>query len=111
MRENGDAFVEACEVYWGQWIPWETAEKTSPMLQYPDPESIFIEKETLSPPLPKECRTLIDILLNIPEEMYLVNGKIKKTFLRKFVKEKTGWSIEKTERVQSRLYQILASQR
>lgn len=110
MRENGD-FVKACEVYWGEWIPWDKAEGASPYLEYPDPETLFIDKEAIEGDFPSECKTLMNLILNIPEEMYLVNGKIKKTFFRKFVKSKTGWSAEKVERVQAKLRFLLASQR
>jgi hypothetical protein len=35
--------------------------------------------------------------------MFLVNGRLKKTFLRKFVKARTGWTIDKVNKIQSKL--------
>ena len=125
MRESGD-FVKACEVYWGEWIPCEEIEETleNPKILFTgnyqtferlqttdDPETIFLEKEAIGDNLPTECKTLVGILINIPEEMYLVNGKLKKTFFRKLVRAKTGWSAEKVERVYSKLKTILTNQR
>lgn len=102
MSRNSGDFVSACEVYWGEWLPYEDCS----LLESSTPETILMEKETIDD-LPKECRQLANIILNLPEEMYLVNGKLKRTFLRKFVKAKTGWSLCKVEKVQSKLENIL----
>jgi hypothetical protein len=97
MRENGD-FVRACEIYWGEWVNYEECnlqdEKT--------PETILIEKDAIRS-LPKECRILAEIIINLPEEMFLVNGRLNKTFFRKFVRARTGWTIRKVNKIQNKL--------
>jgi hypothetical protein len=103
-RENGD-FVKACEVFWGEWLSVEDVE----LVEQETPESILLDKDRIDS-LPKECRTLIGIIMNLPEEMYLVNGRLKRTFFRKHVKSVTGWSIEKVDRVQSKLESNLSVQ-
>lgn len=104
MRENGD-FVKACEVYWGTWLNYEECD----LQEEETPETILMEKEAIWN-LPKECRTLAEIIINLPEEMFLVNGRLKKTFFRKFVKSKTGWPVDKVVKVQNKLEHLLITE-
>lgn len=76
------------------------------LLQNPkNPESILIEKDNLSS-LSTECLLLAKLILSLPEESFLINGKIKKTRLRNIIKRRTGWSCSKIDRVKN----ILANQ-
>jgi hypothetical protein len=86
-----DDIEKACEVYWGEWVPVEDCD----LQEKETPETILMAKDAMES-MPKECRTLVEILLNLPEEMYLTNGKVKTTQLfRKIAKAQAGWSIEK----------------
>lgn len=106
MRENGD-FVKACEVFWGEWVDFETCNIEDPTT----PETILIDKDIINK-LPNECKLMANMILNLPEEMFLVNGKLKRTFFRKFVKSKTGWSMEKVDQTHRVLgYYLLRSQK
>ncbi|MFA5396355.1 MAG: hypothetical protein WC346_10145 [Methanogenium sp.] len=115
MKKDKDDFVQACEIYWGEWtevdvynvLMEETPHRNinwdmSRLQAEGNPESILMEKDMFNS-LPRECRILAEILVNLPEEMFLVNGKVKKTSLRKLVKKQTGWPIEKVDRIQARL--------
>jgi hypothetical protein len=101
-RKNGD-FVKACEVFWGEWVPYEDCV----LLTTETPETLLMEKESINS-LPKECKLLAELIVNLPEEMFLNNGRLKRTFFRKFVKTKTGWSLDKVAQVQTRLTRCLA---
>jgi hypothetical protein len=102
MKEE-DVFVCAGTVYFGQWIPYDEMQFTSEET----PETILLAKESFTDGLPKECKILADIVLNLPEELFLVNGKIKKTAFHQVVKAKTGWSVHKIEITKERLRKFL----
>ena len=70
------------------------------------PETILIEKDNIQG-LSKECRLMAKAILNLPEEMFMINGKLKKTALRKIIHKETGWSIAKIERVKISLADCL----
>ena len=101
MKDVGD-FVAGASVYFGEWVPIEDVEiETSS-----NPESILLEKESIEE-LPSECRTLVDILMGIPEEMFMLNGRVKKGYLQSFVKAKTGWSHKEIARTKGCLRRSL----
>ena len=97
MKETGD-IVGACEVFWGEWLDFQDCNLKTEVT----PETIMMEEDSFRN-LPKESRILADIIINLPEEMFLVNGKLKKTFFRKLVKAKTGWNTHKMNMIQSKL--------
>lgn len=68
-----------------------------------NPETLLIEKDNLKNSLTKECRIVAETILNLPEEMFLVNGKLKKTALKKILKQKLGWSNTKINRINESL--------
>lgn len=102
MAENGD-LVKACEIYWGEWVDYEDCN----LLERETPETILISKDNLEK-LPKECKTLTDIIVNLPEEMYFINGKLKTNLFFKFVELKTGWTKDKIHHVHYKLAQCLS---
>ncbi len=119
MRKN-DGLVCACEVLWGEWseigacealmeklpsykITWNAGN----LISSETPESALLKKDAILS-LPNECRIFAEIILSLPEEMFLVNGRMKKTAVSKFVREKTGWSREKISRIQTKLIKHLS---
>lgn len=89
LREKGD-FEKACEVYWGEWVDVADCD----LRERETPESILMSKDTMDN-MPSECKTLVEVLLNIPEEMYLVNGKVKKTALfKRIVEAHSKWNLK-----------------
>jgi hypothetical protein len=102
MAENGD-LVKACEIYWGEWTNYEDCV----LLERETPETILISKDNLEK-LPKECKTLVDIIINLPEEMFCINGKLKTSLFYKFVELKTGWSKDKIHHTHYKLAQCLS---
>jgi hypothetical protein len=73
-----------------------------------NPESFLLEKESLSTSLTKECLLMAKTILNMPEEMFLINGKMKKMALRKAIRKETGWSKAKIAQVhQTLIHQLL----
>jgi hypothetical protein len=68
-----------------------------------NPETLLIEKDNLKNSLSKECRIVAEAILNLPEEMFLVNGKLKKTALKKILKQRLGWSNTKIKRINESL--------
>jgi hypothetical protein len=97
MKHSGD-FVAAGYVYFGQWLNIEDDFLPDPST----PETIFMDKEVIEK-LPRECEILKDILLNLPEELFLISGKAKKTAFRRIIKAKTGWNDIRINRVEERL--------
>ena len=95
MKENGD-FVAASTIYFGEWLSIEdVSEEATP----DNPESILLAKEAIEE-LPKECRTLVAIAMGLPEEMYMLNGRIKKSAFQSLVKAKTGWTHKEIKRTE-----------
>lgn len=68
-----------------------------------NPETLLIEKDNLKNSLSKECRIVAETIWNLPEEMFLVNGKLKKTALKKILKQRLGWSNTKIKRINESL--------
>ena len=98
MKEEKEDFVDAGFVYFAEWLPIDNIVLEDPL----NPETILIEKDTLQK-LPKKCRTLVEIVLSLPEAMFMLNGKARKRALRRYVNAKTGWSVERMNRIQNRL--------
>ena len=127
-KERGD-LEAAAYVYWGETIPIITQiketnpdkmfdtievpmfvnieEQDSRLQDENTPETLLIDKDTVPMSLSKECLLMAKAIMNLPEEMFLTNGKIKKMKLRKLIKEQTGWSVSKIERVKDNLAQQL----
>ena len=98
QEKNYDGLVSAAEVLFAEWEDFENvviAEKETP-------ETLLLEKTFLQN-LTKEARIMAEIIVGLPEEMFLENGKIRKGLFRKIVKEQTGWSVSKIERTKERL--------
>jgi hypothetical protein len=102
--KSTDDFVDACIVYFGEQIPVEDA--VIPDLR--TPETILIEKDTILS-LSRECEILKEVLLNLPEEMYLSNGRVKRTALKKALKIRTGWTNMRISQVEDKLKTALVN--
>lgn len=97
-EKNYAGLVSAAEVLFADWEDLENVV----MVNEETPETLLLEK-TFFQNLSKEIRIMAEIIISLPEEMFLVNGRLKKEMLRKVVKEQTGWSETKIERVKERL--------
>lgn len=96
--ENDDMFVPRLP------ICFESLQEEEYRLQSPtNPEKILIKKDSFQKILSKECLIMANILANLPENMFLVNGKVKKTKFRKIIKKQTGWSLAKVVQVENTL--------
>ncbi len=62
----------------------------------PSPEDLLISKDIFKM-FSEEAKEVAKIILACPEEFFLLNGRISKTFLRNECKEKLGWSKNKTD--------------
>jgi hypothetical protein len=104
MREKEDAFVAAATVYFGTWSSIDDLEL---MGETPDdPESILIEKEELRA-MPSECKTMIRIILDLPEEMFKAGGQVNLFGALKVVKNVTGWPMSKVLKTEATLRSLL----
>jgi hypothetical protein len=106
MNKDPDDFVNACSVFFGSWIAIEDID----IITMDTPETILIQKDKLRT-LPRECEILKDIIFNLPEEMFSVNkgGRVKRKSFHKVVRNKTGWSEARIQKVELRLQEILQS--
>jgi hypothetical protein len=102
MKEEKEDFVSAGYVYYAEWVPLDNIAVEDPR----NPETILLEKDRLQR-LPKKCKTLVEILMSLPDEMFMLNGKVKKTALHRIINEKTGWSKERIERIELKLRESL----
>jgi len=93
----------AAFVYFGEFQPIEDiSERVLPAYQE-TPEDTLIRKETLKE-LSLEGKELVDIVLSLPAECFLMNGKgVKKGSLYKICREKKGWTKEQTEAIKMEL--------
>ena len=97
MKHTGD-FVAAGYVYFGQWLNIEDDFLPDPST----PETILLEKDKIQS-LPRECEILKNILMDLPEELFMISGKAKKTAFRRIIKAKTGWNDSRINKVEERL--------
>lgn len=98
MKEEKEDFVSAGYVYYAEWIPLDNLTLEDPST----PETILIEKDKVQK-LPKKCRTLLEIIMGLPDEMFMLNGRVRKTALHRVINEKTGWSKERIVRIEGKL--------
>jgi hypothetical protein len=108
-EEKRGNLEDAAYVWWGRnTIPYlHCLQETEYLLHDKHtPETILIEKDSIQK-LSKECLLMAKTIMNLPEEMFHINGKLKKMQLRKVLKQKTGWSTTKIEKVKSNLAQQL----
>jgi hypothetical protein len=104
MKEEEDDFVSGCYVYFSEWLPIESISMEDNLT----PEVILLEKDRLQR-LPKKCKTLLEIIMSLPDEMFMINGKLRKTALRRVINAKTGWSKELIDRIEDKLRTSLLS--
>jgi hypothetical protein len=97
-EKNFDGLTSAAEVLFAEWVDFENVVIT----EKETPETLLLKKTFLQS-LTKEARIMAEIIIGLPEEMFLENGKLRKNLLRRIVKEQTGWPVSKIERVKERL--------
>ena len=103
MREESDALEAAATVYFATW-----SDITEMEIEYPEtPESILIKKEVISS-MPSECQTMLNIIFNLPEEMFQISGgKVNLYGAMKIVKNITGWPMKKVLKTENVLRERL----
>ena len=104
-----DVIERAAEIHWGQYLDTQDVNLQNKELYLQTsetPESLLIEKDRFWK-LPEQCRLVAEIILNLPEEMYMSNGKIKKMEVCKATKEKLGWDYLKTTSIMAKLSKCL----
>jgi len=104
-EKNFDGLISAAEVLFAEWEDFENVV----IMEKETPETLLLEKTFLQN-LTKEARIMAEIIVGLPEEMFLENGKIRKGFLRRIVKEQTGWSVSKIRRIHTNLGEKLIKQ-
>jgi|GEM_PF-4518073 hypothetical protein len=77
----------AAQIYWGEFFSYEDDIEN---LQINDPESLVIAKETLEK-LSSEAKLLLNLIINLPEEMFWKNGALNKTEIKKILREEFKW--------------------
>jgi len=95
--------VEAAEVLFGEWVSIDDC----PLVEDKTPETFLLQKYAVQD-LSEECRIMVDVILSLPEEMFLLNGRIKTVQLSQKTKERTGWSLAKIKMVKTRLEKSLS---
>jgi len=95
--------IEECAaiVYFGEWITVEECPEHF-FAEKETPESFLLKKEFLSQ-LSEESKVLVEILIGLPSEFFMVNGVVKKGSLHKLCREKYGWSATETEQIKLEL--------
>ena len=101
---NKEGIVEAAEVLFGEWLPVEDCV----LLEEKTPETFLLQKSFFQE-MSEECRTMADTINTLPEEMFLINGRIKIEQLLKTMKERSGWSKAKTRKVKTHLERSLVT--
>jgi len=97
-----ESICDAANIYFGTFIP---IEKTDCMIEE-NPESIFRAK-TIFDPLSKEAKQVVNIILNAPEECFFRDGRIRKHWLRKEIKENLKLSHKVIREVEKEIIQLL----
>lgn len=106
-----DVIERAAEIHWGQYLEYQdvTLQNKEGYLQITDtPESILIEKDKFWK-LPNECKTIAEIILFLPEEMFMSNGKLKKGEFYKIIKKRLGWDRKKTIKITNKLSKCMVT--
>lgn len=103
MKEESDALEAAAAVYFATW-----SDITEMEIEHSEtPESIYLKKEIIQS-MPSECQTMLNIIFNLPEEMYQISGgKINLFGAMKVVKNRTGWPMKKVMKTESLLRERL----
>ena len=70
------------------------------------PEKALLAKESFIT-LSEEANTLIQLIINAPERIYMANGVINPRELRKYCRRRKGWSLKKLEEVKFELWFFL----
>ena len=83
--------VEACTVFWGEWLDHETQILTDEN----NPEKQYLIKESLEK-LSKEAKEVANVLINLPDEMFTQTGRIIQSNLIFHMNQQFGWSSKKT---------------
>lgn len=92
-----DDLICASNVFFGDFIPLEDIT----LVENKNPESILIAKSIFQS-LSNEAKEVINIILNAPNELFLVNGKFKKMELSKILRE-NKWSFKKIYSIQKEI--------
>lgn len=106
-----DVIERAAEIHWGQYLDYHDTilQNKEGYLQIADtPESILIEKDKFWK-LPNECRIIAEIILFLPEEMFMSNGRLKKVEFYKIIKKKLGWDRKKTVKITNKLSKCMVT--
>lgn len=94
------SFESALEVYYGVYIEPEKAN-----LVYPtNPENVIIWKDLMEK-MSRETKELISLVQDLPQEMFLQNGKVAKLKLLEVLKLR-GWSKKQMEKSFKELQQL-----
>jgi hypothetical protein len=101
LPEDKENIEDAAYIYWSKEenVFLESLQEKEYLLQSLDtPETLLISKDSQKT-LSSECQIIINIINELPEDGFLLSGKIKKTKLFHCVKTKTGWSMVKIKQV------------
>ncbi len=91
----------AAVVLFGVWDPIENLPDFV-LTEKETPESLFIQKEKFKG-LSHEAKELANILIELPENFFKLNGKVRKIPLKKACREIKGWSGRETEEIKTEL--------
>ena len=103
MKEESDALEAAAAIYFASW-----SDITEMEIEHSEtPESIYLKKETIQS-MPSECQTMLNIIFNLPEEMFQISGgKVNLYGAMKVVKNMTGWPMKKVLKTENLLRERL----
>lgn len=79
--------VEAAEVYWGTFCALDKVIVLHPS----NPEFEFLQKEKIYS-LSREAQQALEIIMSLPDEMFLGTGRVKKEELRWLLRQRFHWS-------------------
>ena len=88
----------AIAVMTSEYIPYQAAH----LVDESTPENSIMESEKYKA-LSDEAKYLANIIINMPDEFFLVNGKVTKKVLRQIAKKERGWSARKVDEVRYEL--------
>jgi hypothetical protein len=81
----------AATIHWGDFLPYHDYQELCPITD--TPESWLIMKETVQN-LSEEGKFLLNFIKDLPDELFLVNGKPKKTEICKILRKNYRWSLK-----------------
>jgi hypothetical protein len=97
-----ESICDAANIYFGTFIPIEKADCTGE----DNPESILLAK-TMFDSVSKETKYVINMILDAPDECFFKDGRVRKHWLRKEIKDNLKLSHKVMKEIEKEIIQLL----